>query len=171
VGDWPLQTRLCLGALPGAVSCARLHCRNVLWEWGLNGLADDAEVVASELVTNGVLASQRQAFRSFSSGSSTAPTPVCFALSSNRNAVVVQVWDANPDPPAAKNAELDADGGRGLLIVRALAETWGWYRVDGTGGKVVWARLRVTPTPVSETPRIGERHVAEAERWARGGVG
>jgi hypothetical protein len=32
---WPLRTFLELGALPGAVPCARLHARNVLGEWGL----------------------------------------------------------------------------------------------------------------------------------------
>src|SRR6266536_411255 len=31
---WPLQTFLELGALPGAVPCARLHARQLLWEWG-----------------------------------------------------------------------------------------------------------------------------------------
>jgi hypothetical protein len=29
---WPLRSFLELGALPGAVPCARLHTRQVLWE-------------------------------------------------------------------------------------------------------------------------------------------
>ena len=32
--QWPFQSRLELGALPGAVPCARLHARLVLTEWG-----------------------------------------------------------------------------------------------------------------------------------------
>jgi hypothetical protein len=32
--DWPLRSYLELAALPGAVPCARLHARQVLWEWG-----------------------------------------------------------------------------------------------------------------------------------------
>ncbi|QHY97012.1 hypothetical protein SSPS47_18060 [Streptomyces sp. S4.7] len=41
----------------------------------------------------------------------------------------------SPDPPD------DADGGRGLLLVAALADDWGWYpRFDGPG-KTVWATL------------------------------
>jgi hypothetical protein len=34
VDQWPLQSFLELGALPGAVPCARLHTRHLLWEWG-----------------------------------------------------------------------------------------------------------------------------------------
>jgi hypothetical protein len=52
--QWPLRSYLELGALPTAVPCARLHARHLLWEWGLNGLAADAELLVSELVTNAV---------------------------------------------------------------------------------------------------------------------
>ena len=37
-GRWPLRSFLELGALPSAVPCARLHARQVLWEWRLTGL-------------------------------------------------------------------------------------------------------------------------------------
>jgi hypothetical protein len=36
----PLQTSLILGALPSAVACARLHARNVMYEWNLPSVAD-----------------------------------------------------------------------------------------------------------------------------------
>jgi hypothetical protein len=32
-GRWPLRSFLELGALPSAVPCARLHTRQLLWEW------------------------------------------------------------------------------------------------------------------------------------------
>jgi len=32
---WPVQDFLELGALPGAVPSARLHTRQILWEWAL----------------------------------------------------------------------------------------------------------------------------------------
>jgi anti-sigma regulatory factor (Ser/Thr protein kinase) len=51
---WPLRSSLELGALSTAVPCACLHVRHVLWEWGLNSLAESAELVVSELVTNAV---------------------------------------------------------------------------------------------------------------------
>jgi hypothetical protein len=56
-GEWPLRSFLELGALPSAVPCARYHCRQVLWEWRLTGLAQSAELLVSELVTNAITAS------------------------------------------------------------------------------------------------------------------
>ena len=51
---WPLRSSLELGALSSAVPCACLHVKHVLWEWGLNSLAERAELLVSELVTNAV---------------------------------------------------------------------------------------------------------------------
>src|SRR5262249_8103131 len=45
---WPLQSHLILGALPSAVPCARLHTRHMLWEWGLQPLTDQAELIVSD---------------------------------------------------------------------------------------------------------------------------
>ncbi len=56
-GQWPLRSFLELGALPGAVPCARLHARELMWEWALTGLGGDVEILVSELVTNAVAAS------------------------------------------------------------------------------------------------------------------
>ena len=56
--QWPLQNSLQLGALPTAAPCARLHAKHLLWEWGLETITDTAELLVSELVTNGVKAVQ-----------------------------------------------------------------------------------------------------------------
>jgi hypothetical protein len=45
---WPLQTFLKLGALPSAVPCARLHARQILWEWNLEPLTDSTELIVSD---------------------------------------------------------------------------------------------------------------------------
>jgi anti-sigma regulatory factor (Ser/Thr protein kinase) len=88
---WALRSYLELGALPTAVPCARLHVRHLLWEWGLNGLAANTELLTSELVTNAVQATagQRQA-------------AIRLRLSSDNARVLVEVWDADPRPPAPK---------------------------------------------------------------------
>ena len=45
---FPRRTSLLLGALPSAVPCARLHARQVLWEWGLSKNAETAELLLSD---------------------------------------------------------------------------------------------------------------------------
>lgn len=56
---WPLRSSLELGALSSAVPCACLHVKHVLWEWGLNSLAERAELLVSELVTDAVNATSQ----------------------------------------------------------------------------------------------------------------
>src|ERR1700684_4580011 len=56
--EWPLRDFIELGALPGAVPCARLHARQLLWEWALTPLSEPVEQVVSELVTNSVAAAR-----------------------------------------------------------------------------------------------------------------
>jgi anti-sigma regulatory factor (Ser/Thr protein kinase) len=132
-GDWPLQDALELGPLPGAVPCARLHVRHVLWEWGLTRAADDAELLISELVTNAVAAPQP--------AGQLSPSPVRLWLLADRARVLLLVWDASPAPPAPVKAGKDAESGRGLLLVDAISQRWDWYFPQRMGGKVVWAEL------------------------------
>jgi len=129
--DWPLQSFLELGALPGAVPCARLHTRHVLWEWGLTALRDDTELLVSELVTNAVHASQSMEWT----------FPVRMRLLSDRAQVAIVVWDANPQPPVRTEAGEDDETGRGLILVDAISERWDWNATPDTGGKVVWCVL------------------------------
>jgi anti-sigma regulatory factor (Ser/Thr protein kinase) len=131
IDAWPQRTFLELGALPTAVPCARLHTREVLWEWRLTGLSDSAELVVSELVTNAVAASACLARIS----------PVRLWLVAGTGQVMALVWDASPWPPAPADTAGDAETGRGLLLVEAMSERWDWYAAERTGGKVVWALL------------------------------
>jgi len=139
---WPLSDLLALGALPTAVPCARLHVRNVMYEWDLAAVAETVELVASELVTNAVLAS----IGLNEHPASTGLPAVHLRLSSDRIRVLVEVWDSNPRLPSPKMAGLDEEGGRGLMLVEALCERWGWYVPDGSGGKVVWGEVATSHT-------------------------
>ena len=67
-GRWPLQDFLELGALVSAVPCARLHARQVLWEWGLASLGESAGLLVTELITNAVKASRAARHRSLRCG-------------------------------------------------------------------------------------------------------
>jgi anti-sigma regulatory factor (Ser/Thr protein kinase) len=128
MGAWPLEDWIEFGALPNAVPCARLHTRQLLWEWGLTRLTDNAELLVSELLTNAV-----QAARSVGSMG-----PVRLWLLSDARQLLILVWDANPLPPIRVYTRLETESGRGLLLVDALGERWDWYVPEGIGGKVVW---------------------------------
>jgi anti-sigma regulatory factor (Ser/Thr protein kinase) len=137
-GEWPRRTFLEFAALPGAVPCARLHARQVMWEWGLGQLSEDTELVASELVTNGVRAAASLGLP----GSLGSAAPVRMWLLGNAARVLVLVWDACPQPPIRLHAGHRAEGGRGLLLVEALSDQWDWYAVQQPeGGKIVWAAI------------------------------
>jgi anti-sigma regulatory factor (Ser/Thr protein kinase) len=136
-GYWPLRSYMELGALSSAVPCARLHARHVLWEWGQTSLAEDAELVVSELATNAVSATQ--AIESI--------RPVRLWLFSDSSRTLIMIGDASPSPPSRIDpVATDTDGGRGLLLVEALSSNWGWYttRMAGTT-KVIWAEFHVQP--------------------------
>jgi hypothetical protein len=137
----PLFSSLVLGALPTAPSCARLHASAVLREWGLAGVADTVELVVSELVTNAVcVTTDPDGQPSYDDAASGLPV-VHLRLSSDQLHVVVEVWDTSDEAPEPGHAEPDEAGGRGLMLIEALCEHWGWETVPGWHGKVVWAEL------------------------------
>ena len=137
----PLQTSLVLGALPTAVACARLHARNVLYEWNLLSVADSVEIVVSELVTNAVRASTGPDGRP-KYDMKTGLARVGLRLSSNREHILIEVWDQDPRMPMAKAAGPEDESGRGLMLVEALCEHWGCDTSSGRDGKVVWAKVQ-----------------------------
>jgi len=130
-GDWPLRDFIELGALAGAVPCARYHTRHILREWELTRLGDDAELLVAELVTNAVSASRSLDW----------PAPVRLWLLADTASVLILVWDASPRPPVLIDPTGDTETGRGLLLVEAISTRWDWYPLPGTGGKVAWALL------------------------------
>lgn len=133
---FPRRSSLLLGALPSAVPCARLHARQVLWEWGLSEVAETAELLLSELVTNAVQAAR----------ATLSDLPVNVRLSANRDSLLIEVWDSNVQPPLPRVLEhgfpeVDAESGRGLFLVETLSERWGWYPTRNPCGKVTWCEL------------------------------
>jgi anti-sigma regulatory factor (Ser/Thr protein kinase) len=140
---WPVLDFMELGALPGAVPCARLHARQIVWEWSLTVLTEQVEQVVSELVANSVAAARAMP----------QIEPVRLWLLTDKTKVLVLAWDANPLPPVLIEADDDAESGRGLFLVQALSERWGSYPTPQRGGKVVWAVCGTTtdqPTASAE---------------------
>lgn len=114
-----------------AASEARRYASGVLAAWGI-AAPEDAVLVAAELAANAV----RHAGSTF-----------VLSLSLHDAHVRVAVRDADPSPPQPIEETSAATGGRGLLIVRKLATTWGWEAVRG--GKTIWATV---PVPARAYP-------------------
>lgn len=94
-------------------------------------LADTAELLTSELVSNSVKHSDG---------------PVTIRLRSRPDVVRVGVMDNHPELPDPLPCTDDQDFGRGLFLVEAMADAWGKYPVRGPsplsdGWKVVWFEL------------------------------
>ena len=153
------QAHFVLEADPRSAGVARGLLRLCLADWVSSALQDDVAIAVSELVTNGVthartelvLAVERQGPWLEVSVADDDPSPV-------------QPRPHRPDPAGdlaallrterALRQELDdrdlrldvgaagtLAGGRGLLLVEAVADDWGVRSV--LGGKVVWARFAV----------------------------
>jgi hypothetical protein len=104
-----------------AVTCAR---------WGCGDQLIDAELIANELVENAIRHAHSE---------SRLRLELC------RDFLTIAVYDDNPVPAQLVNAgQFDAPQ-LGLLLVAQLATTWNCAPTL-TGGKVVWAVLRL-PTP------------------------
>ncbi|MFL5996723.1 MAG: ATP-binding protein [Streptomyces sp.] len=114
---------------PGAVRAARTAVRGRLAAWNLDGLADIAALLVSELVTNAL----RHA---------TGPIGVRLVRPGAVDGVLlVEVSDPLPDPPRERVAALDDESGRGLQLVAHAAHRWGTR--PGVTGKTVWFELAV----------------------------
>jgi len=136
---WPLQSYLELGALPGAVPSARLHARLILYEWGIQESGGTIELIVSELITNAVQVSQGLERSQYHGRWRPGTPPVRLWIESDREQVLVRVWDGNDELPERQEPGLDAEHGRGLVIVESLSAKFGVYKPDRSSGKVVWA--------------------------------
>jgi anti-sigma regulatory factor (Ser/Thr protein kinase) len=138
---WPFRTHLELAAFPSAVSCAQAHVRSVAREWGLADLADTAELLASELLTNAIRASERLGTRADLPG-----IPVVrICVASDQASIAIHVWDGSDEMPVRKDVGPEDEGGRGLMLVETLGQDWGAYRERD--GKVVWVVIGGMPGP------------------------
>jgi anti-sigma regulatory factor (Ser/Thr protein kinase) len=158
----PTQT---LAAVPTAVGAARRYVRSELTKAKLAALVDDAELVASELVTNAVTATGLM-----------APDPtwpeleglavIRIRLGFGTTNLLVEVWDHDAELPIQQQAAEYAEGGRGLVIVNALCTRWSARQVP-TGGKVVWGELPL-PVPTELPRRVPNRRPEPGLRGANG---
>lgn len=125
-----LHRRLHLALDPAdlvAVGAVRHRLRTALSRWGVPELADTAELLSSELVTNALL--------------HTGDGAVFDAVLSADLRLRIEVRDgAARLPGRRRDPEAEyATSGRGLMLVEALADDWG-VQLRGDG-KVTWFEL------------------------------
>ncbi|WP_328780670.1 ATP-binding protein [Streptomyces canus] len=116
---------------PRAVTISRRTLRLVLTMHGLIRLVDTAELLAAELVANAVRHTKG---------------PAALRMRWSAGVLRIGAWDVDPEPPEPpQEFELlgESEQGRGLALVRACADLWGWQPLarNGNRGKYVWFEL------------------------------
>jgi anti-sigma regulatory factor (Ser/Thr protein kinase) len=114
---------------PGDASSApsaRRFAGDLVTAWGLAAVADTARLLLGEVITNAVQHTVGD---------------VRVRLEHDRRRLRVEVTDSSDRLPDKRPVNLEAESGRGLVIVESLADAWGHTFVE-TGGKTVWFELR-----------------------------
>ncbi|QLJ01911.1 PAS domain S-box protein [Streptomyces sp. NEAU-sy36] len=115
-----------LPATAAAVPEGRAFLRRTLISWECPEPADDALLLLSEILTNAVRH---------------AEGPVGLRLCRTATELTVEVGDHSPQLPRPRHATGDDESGRGLFLVRTLADSWGVRPTDE--GKTTWFTLKV----------------------------
>ena len=117
-------------ALPAhgaSVAAARNRVGELLCAWGVDeAVHDDVALVVSELFTNALV--------------HTDSSQITCRLQTTVETVYLAITDQGLGPTGPQVREPDAESGRGLLLVNALAELWGVSNEPGHG-RTVWAIL------------------------------
>jgi anti-sigma regulatory factor (Ser/Thr protein kinase) len=116
-----------------SVPRARALLHAVLEGWGVGqAVRDTAELVLSELVTN--------ALRAPAPRDRQVGVRITRAVGEGR--LRLEVSDAGGGRPEVREPGADETGGRGLLLVQALADHWGYETRTAGIGKTVYAELK-----------------------------
>ncbi|MDK1476370.1 ATP-binding protein [Streptomyces sp. 549] len=124
---------------------ARLLAAHQLTAWGhphATEAHDTVVLLVAELAANAVLHG-RVPGRDFA---------LSLSRDESRGVVRIKVTDTHPARPARLAPGPDEDGGRGLLLVDALASDWGVRDRFGPG-KTVWAECVLRPELAAPGPR------------------
>lgn len=129
-----------LGNEPHPAAAARRFTASTLHGWGMDALADDLAVTATELVTNAVRYGVPTGAAAGSGRS------VWMSLVRQGFTVLCAVHDPGVGVPVVREPDHLAESGRGLHVVMSLSDTWGWT-APGRSGKAVWAVFSLPDPP------------------------
>ncbi|MFE4053013.1 ATP-binding protein [Streptomyces sp. YIM B13518] len=114
-------------ARPESIGQARAFTTEVLTGWGLLGRAEDIRLCVSELATNALL-----------HGSAPGRGFLVKLDADEEGVVRLEVHDSRRQYPEARLAADTDLSGRGLTLVKALADGWG-AEDRSPIGKIVWS--------------------------------
>ena len=106
------------------------------------GTAETAELIVSELVTNAVRFAGDPA-RPLRYSERANASLISLSLRHFRESLLIEVYDADNNPPIRSHPDDYAENGRGLMLVDALSKEWSYFFPPG-GGKVVYCILETT---------------------------
>lgn len=134
---WDSPSAVCcpLDCGPRSARTARQLTRKTLGDWGRNSLIGDAEAIVAELVANAVTHGAKSTGACDQAASGTS-----LRWLRGTSEVLCAVLDASDAVPMLKPPATPDEAGRGLWIVDALSDAWGWSPLAGRG-KAVWAVL------------------------------
>ena len=138
--SWPQSSIMPpLGALPTVPAVVRAFVRAMLPAWHMDSLTENAELIASELASNAVTASTDSDGQPVYISGHMPVVQVCLLTDGVRT--LLEVWDQAPGIPVIRDAVGCEESGRGLVLIDAIADRWGWSPATGRPGKVVWAEM------------------------------
>ncbi|MEV5344830.1 ATP-binding protein [Streptomyces achromogenes] len=154
--DSRLRCVLPFNAAAVEVGLLRHMAARQLAGWGMPAVADDAEVIVTELATNVVK----------HVGDGAAATLV---LEWKSDRLRLEVHDRSPALPSAKTPDCDAECGRGLHLVAGLTADWGV--IPTAVGKAVWCEIPLGSgmgcCRIERAVQVLERYQStdDAQRW------
>ncbi|MFE3162466.1 ATP-binding protein [Streptomyces sp. NPDC059224] len=122
--SWPLRRELTSAGQARRLVTAQLGA------WDVSDLADTAELLVSELVTNALRHTRG---------------PLRLNLQLRHSRLLCEVEDTESSSPARGAAGTDAENGRGIELLDLLAGAWGSVRT--ATGKTIWFELRAEGRP------------------------
>ncbi|MDX6213918.1 MAG: hypothetical protein QOF82_3005 [Frankiales bacterium] len=117
------EPQLHLGPEPTSARAARAFVRHHVDSSDAD-LRDSAELLASELVTNGVLH---------------AHSDMTLGVVARETCVLIAVSDGNRAVPHERHAGLSAESGRGIALVSKVSRKWGV--TPQASGKIIWCLI------------------------------
>jgi len=157
----PRTATRALGADPGSVRTARDFTVATLHRWGMAERSPDIAIVVSELMTNALRHAPP------GSGHTRPRRPIRLGLLQPGPCVLCAVADPGKTAPAPRAPGSLDETGRGLHLIRALSDQWG-YTTPSQAGKVVWALFypRQTPPTSARYPsRPGRDRFGNLTTW------